>query len=78
MEIKLAKVNDECIFTECVNSFSIMPYHFSLVVCPLVNIDSYCLEIHPNWFSGFRTVLEFQVAFLDLGKYWKAKNNGES
>ena len=24
-----------------------------------------------------RTVLEFEVASLDLGKYWKAKNNGE-
>ena len=34
--------------------------------------------IHPNWFGGFATVLEFQVGFLDLGKYWKAKNNGES
>ena len=56
---------------------SIGPYHFNLVVCPLVNIGS-CLVIHPNWFSGFATVLEFQVGFLDLGKYWKAKNNGES
>ena len=22
--------------------------------------------------------MEFEVGFLDLGKYWKAKNNGES
>ena len=77
MEIMLAKVNVKCIFTECVNLISIIPYHFSLVVCPLVKIGRHCLEIHPNWFSGFGTVLEFQLAFLDLGKYWKAKNNGE-
>ena len=56
---------------------STMPYHFNLVVCPLVNIGRH-LAIHPNWFRGFRTVLEFQAGFLDLGKYWKAKNNGES